>query len=378
MEAHGECKTLGGKLVAVDLILDGSVITQARIHGDFFVHPEASAATLLAALGECLLKLPMTTELAALEARLQAAIPVPVELLGTTPRAIATAVRRAIVGEDARSEVMPVARIGAFDEDDLAVHAARWSRLPWRLLPEVSLSPTVNTALDEVLTQRLIENRMPPTLRFWRWSEPAVIVGRCQAVSNEVDRAAAEAMGVQVVRRMTVGGAMLLQPHGAITYSLYLPEAAVVGLTLRQSYEVCDAWVVRGLRRLGVDAHHVPINDIACGAGKIGGAAQARRAGVVLHHTTLAYDMDPGEMLRVLRIGREKLKDKAVASAAKRVSPLVQQTGRSREAIVDHLFRSFQSEFGGTLSQLTPDELADAEALAQSKYATPEWTLQFE
>jgi lipoate---protein ligase len=177
---------------------------------------------------------------------------------------------------------------------------------------------------------------------------------------------------------MTGGGAMFLQPHGAITYSLYLPEEAVAGLTIRQSYEVCEAWVVRGLRELGVDAHHVPINDIACSDGKIGGAAQARRAGVVLHHTTMAYDMDPGEMVRVLRIGREKLKDKAVSSAQKRVSPLVRQTGRSREEIVHHLFDSFRSRFGGTLGELTADELAAAERLVASKYGNDEWTGQFE
>ena len=218
----------------------------------------------------------------------------------------------------------------------------------------------------------------PPTLRFWRWDSPAVIVGRCQSITNEVDLATAKDMGVTVVRRMTGGGAMFLQPHGAITYSLHLPESAVEGLTLRQSYEVCEAWVIRGLRELGVDAHHVPINDIACSEGKIGGAAQARRRGVVLHHTTMAYDMDPGEMVRVLRIGREKLKDKAVSSAAKRVSPLVKQTGLARDEIVRRLMESFRARFGGTVSALSAAELAAADELVRTKYATAEWTEQFE
>src|SRR5581483_10659376 len=180
------------------------------------------------------------------------------------------------------------------------------------------------------------------------------------------------------VRRLTGGGAMFLQPHGAITYSLHLPESALAGLSIRRSYEVCDAWVVRGLRQLGVDAHHVPINDIACSEGKIGGAAQARRRGVVLHHTTLAYDMDPGEMVRVLRIGREKLKDKATPSAAKRVSPLVRQTGLPREAIVRHLFETFRATFGGELDEVTAEELAAAERLVAEKYANPAWTHEFE
>jgi lipoate-protein ligase A len=171
---------------------------------------------------------------------------------------------------------------------------------------------------------------------------------------------------------------MFLQPHGAVTYSLYLPESAVAGLSIRESYEVCEAWVVRGLRSLGVDAHHVPINDIACSEGKIGGAAQARRRGVVLHHTTIAYDIDPGEMVRVLRIGREKLRDKAVASAQKRVSPLVRQTGLSRDAIVASLFDAFRRQFGGTVDELTTDELATAERLVAEKYGQPGWTNEFE
>src|SRR6266513_2495323 len=81
----------------------------------------------------------------------------------------------------------------------------------------------------------------------------------------------------------------------------------------------------------------LPLNDIASAEGKIGGAAQARKPGVVLHHTTIAYEMNPDEMLRVLRIGREKLSDKGIASANKRVSPLRRQTDRSREAIVELL-----------------------------------------
>ena len=52
-----------------------------------------------------------------------------------------------------------------------------------------------------------------------------------------------------------------------------------------------------------------------------------------------------------------------MASAAKRVSPLVPQTGLSREAIAESLFIVVPQWFGGTLSELTDVELADAEKL---------------
>jgi len=253
-----------------------------------------------------------------------------------------------------------------------------WKSIPWRILSERPVSPALNVALDEVLVDRIAVADSLPTLRFWGWDSAAVILGRCQSVANEVDLPAARDLGMTVVRRMTGGGAMFLQPHGAITYSLILPEVLVEGLTLRQSYEVCDAWCVSVLRELGIDCEYRPINDIACAAGKIAGAAQARRRGVVLHHTALAYALDNEEMLRVLRLGREKLKERGVASATKVVAPLNLQTALSREAIVEALRDGFIERYGGTIGELGADEMEAAEALVQTKYGTAEWTNEFE
>ena len=79
--------------------------------------------------------------------------------------------------------------------------------------------------------------------------------------------------------------------------------------------------------------------------GKIGGAAQRRfpvgSGGAVLHHVTMAYDIDAAKMSRVLNTSREKMSDKAVKSAVKRVDPMKSQTGLSREHIVEHLIDWF-------------------------------------
>ena len=267
--------------------------------------------------------------------------------------------------------------IGSFTVADIDRLTAAWKEVPWRILPEQVLSPALNLALDEVLVERISKADSPPTLRFWGWRSPAVVIGRCQSVANEVDLLAAHDLGMQIVRRMTGGGAMFVQPHGAITYSLILPESFLEGLSLRQSYEVCDAWVVSALRELGIDCFCRPVNDIACAAGKIGGAAQARRRGIVLHHTTLAYAMDSNEMLSVLRIGREKLREKGVASAAKTVAPLNLQTNLERGAIAERLLETFRIRYGGTVVGLSTEEVAAAERLVETKYGTAEWTEEF-
>lgn len=355
---------------------DSNTFASVKISGKFAVRPESARAQILEAIAHSIEGQPILRDPRSLAAYIQAAIPFGIELQNVTPDEIARAVQAAVAEDTATRAEVPI-RIGSFREDQIASLTESWKRLPWRLIPERSLPPAVNVALDEWLSDQLASGACPPTLRFWCWSEPAVIIGRCQSVTNEIDRDAAAKMGVQVVRRMTGGGAMFVQPHGAITYSVYLPEKLLEGLTIRQSYEVCDAWVIRALRSLGVDAHHVPVNDIACADGKIGGAAQARRKGVVLHHTTIAYAMDVGEMARVLRIGREKLRERAVASAAKRVSPLLNQTSLPRDEIVAALMRSFQNEYGGQIMELKQEEREAGMELAHQKYASHEWTEDF-
>jgi lipoate-protein ligase A len=266
--------------------------------------------------------------------------------------------------------------VGTTDERQAQIQQqiASWRGLGWELIPEEPLAPALNVALDEVLTRRVGAGERPPTLRFWAWAAPAIILGRFQSVRNEIDEAAAAARGVTIVRRITGGGAMFVQPDATITYSIYLPEDHVAGLSFPESYAALDRWTVETFRALGVDAWYAPLNDITSAEGKIGGAAQARRGRAVLHHTTIAYEMNTDEMAQILRIGKEKLSDKGIASAAKRVSPLRRQTALARAAIVEALITGFAGRFGLTEGALTPEERAAAEALVEARYGDDAWT----
>ncbi|HET7360026.1 MAG TPA: biotin/lipoate A/B protein ligase family protein, partial [Rhodanobacteraceae bacterium] len=222
---------------------------------------------------------------------------------------------------------------------------------------------------DEVAARR-----RPPTLRVWEWSSSCVVIGRFQSLRNEVDADAARLHGIEVVRRISGGGAMFIEPGTTSTYSLYAPETLVAGMSFQESYEFMDTWVIDALQGLGIDAWYQPLNDITSPAGKIAGAAQTRRGGAVLHHVTMAYDIDTTKMLDVLRIGREKLSDKGTASAAKRVDPLRSQTGLPREAVIARMIDTFRARHGLGDDTLRADELARAETLAADKFATAAWT----
>lgn len=88
---------------------------------------------------------------------------------------------------------------------------------------------------------------------------------------------------------------------------------------------------------------------------------------------TMAYDMDADKMMRVLRIGREKLSDKGTASAGKRVDPVRSQSGLSRDDVIAAMKNTFVELNGGVAGDITEAEYQAAAALVESKYGTEEW-----
>ncbi|WP_369252705.1 lipoate--protein ligase family protein [Streptomyces sp. R41] len=351
---HGEYKIPGGKLVVVDLDVEDGVLRHARVAGDFFLEPDEA----LDAVNHALNGAPADTDATGLAARIDAALPVGTVMYGLTSEGIGIAVRRALA------------------------HATDWTDYDWQLIHEGPQSPALHMALDEVLTAEVAAGRRPPTLRVWEWGAPSVIIGSFQSLRNEVDLEGAARHGIEVVRRISGGGAMFVEPGNTITYSLSVPEALVQGLSFQDSYAYLDDWVLGALGDMGIKAWYQPLNDIATDQGKIAGAAQKRVVGpvdgggpgAVLHHVTMSYDIDADKMLEVLRIGREKLSDKGTKSAKKRVDPLRRQTGLAREAVIERMIDSFRGRYGLADGKVTEEELARAEELARSKFGSAEWT----
>lgn len=369
---RGEYKVSGGKLVAVNVEVDGSgrPVT-CRIDGDFFVEADSDADSdaLVADIG---------ARLVAGESVDRAIAAHPgTRLVGCDAAAIETAFARAMgeTSPDPRHGVDSVRR-----EDSDAVAAAeavdfeaRWARLLSELtiVHDVPRSPREQMAIDERWAREVAAGARRPTVRIWEWSGSCVVVGRFQSIPDEVHESVARAEGIEVVRRCTGGGAMFIEPGDTITYSLYAPLWFVEGVDVADSYRLCDRWLVGALRKLGLDVRFSGLNDIASSHGKIGGAAQRRfpapRAsagsagtgvasgpttpagpGAVLHHVTMAYDIDAARMGRVLNTSREKMSDKAVRSAVKRVDPLKSQTGLTRDAIVARLLAYLGSRVSGS------------------------------
>ena len=93
---HGEYKTPGGKLVRVDLEVAGGALRDVVVSGDFFLYPDEA----LEAITGSLRGMPADLNEGEIAARVSAAIPAGTEWLGSSPEALAIAVRRALSPEE--------------------------------------------------------------------------------------------------------------------------------------------------------------------------------------------------------------------------------------------------------------------------------------
>ncbi|GAA1811544.1 lipoate--protein ligase family protein [Nesterenkonia flava] len=342
---HGEYKVPEGKLIVADVDVEEGRLRNVRLSGDFFLEPEDALGRMSDALEGLPADAPAATfEYAVEQARGDAV------MVGFDAHAVAITVLRALN------------------------RSSSWHDHDFELVDTGEQHPAMQMALDEVIARQVGSGERDPTLRVWEWASNAVIIGSFQSLSNEVDLEAAARHNTTVVRRISGGGAMFVEPGNTITYSLYVPGTLVEGMSFVESYAYLDAWIIRALKELGVDASYVPINDIVSPAGKIGGAAQKRFSnGAVLHHVTMSYDMDVSKMMDILRIGREKLSDKGHISAGKRVDPIRSQTGLTRVKVVEAMLKTFDGSYGLRHVDLDEPTRRAAEELAREKYESEAW-----
>lgn len=247
----------------------------------------------------------------------------------------------------------------------------------WRFLDLEEADGYWNMAVDEAIARARGEGRSPNTLRFYMWRPSAVIIGFFQSVEEEVDQEECRRHGIDIVRRMSGGGAVLNSSGGVFTYTIVLgdDDPRVAG-DIVDSYRILCGGLLEGLSILGLKGEFKPINDIVVGGRKISGNAQVRKYGAVLHHGTLLIDFDPHLMARVLRISEEKLRDKMLREAEERVTTIRRELGRDvsvgevRDAMLEGFRRALKIEPapGG----LTRYEMDLAKELRR-KYSSPEW-----
>jgi len=249
----------------------------------------------------------------------------------------------------------------------------------WRYLETGANDAFFNMGLDEAILESVASGSEPPTLRLYRWNPSAVSVGYFQGVRDEVNLNSCASLGIDVVRRLTGGGAVFHADE--LTYSLVVPETHPLAAGgILDSYKAICAGVVAGFKVLGIQAEFAPLNDIVAGGKKLSGNAQTRKRGCLLQHGTILLGVDLEAMFTVLQVPSEKLKGKLIEDVKARVSSVSAMLGHrvSYEEALPAFERGFTDVLGSLGPRSLPGEKETRRARinARDRFASEAWTFK--
>lgn len=192
----------------------------------------------------------------------------------------------------------------------------------WRLLDTGVRGAAENIALDSVLLDTRAKGESQDTLRFLQFHPAAALIGRHQAVGQEIRQDYCQQNGIDINRRITGGGAVLFDAT-QIGWELVVSRSHLTaGLKLEQLTPYLCQGLLRGLKLLGITARFRPRNDIEVAGRKICGTGGAYEGDAMLFQGTLLVDFDVDTMIRALRVPTEKLSSRELASARDRITCL--------------------------------------------------------
>jgi lipoate-protein ligase A len=189
---------------------------------------------------------------------------------------------------------------------------------PWRIERQRG---SARHLLDSSLTLVGAEGGGGRQLRVLQVDRPAVVIGSGQPLTD-VDMDAARDAGVEVVRRRSGGGAVLLDPDGVIWVDAIIPSGDPLwdADIRRATWWIGDAWAA-AIEKVGAGPAQVwrggmratAWSGVVCFGGlgpgevcrgpqKVVGVAQRRTRSAALFQTAALLSWDPARLLGLLRV----------------------------------------------------------------------------
>jgi lipoate-protein ligase A len=255
----------------------------------------------------------------------------------------------------------------------------------WRLLKLETRNAFMNMAIDEAVLKARIAGIVPNTLRFYTWKPSAVSIGWFQRASEEVYIENCRRHGVDIVRRITGGGAVYHDNEGEITYSVVVSEKDLGSKDVISAYNMICGGLIAAAKILGVAADFNPGNPEQCpnitiDRRKFSGSAQLHRKGVLLQHGTFLVQTDLKKMFTFLKVPWARSLEDVLRVAQKKLTSIEGEleSSISNEEANKALTEGFQEALKTELVEedLTDHEESLAEGLCEEKYAADTWNFR--
>lgn len=204
---------------------------------------------------------------------------------------------------------------------------------------------------------------------LWQ-NDNTIVVGKHQNTIEEINKEFVEKNKINVVRRITGGGAVY-HDLGNINYSI-ITSAGGEELDFR----LLTKPIIEALSKIGISAEFNSRNDITIDGKKFSGNAQFISNGRLLHHGTILFNSDLGKIQEALNVRELKIESKGIKSVKSRVTnikPYMEDesidTIKFKEILTELIFENNKPE----IYELNDVRQSEVLELMSKKYETWEW-----
>ena len=254
----------------------------------------------------------------------------------------------------------------------------------WRLLKLETADAYTNMAVDEAILIARTQNKVSNTLRFYMWNPSTVSVGRFQKIENEINIEECKKQHVDIVRRISGGGAVYHDKNGEITYSITAKtvDLGCKNLDLLGAYQKICTGLNEAVKILGANADYNPPDPKRCpnlsvAGKKISGNAQTTKKGVLMQHGTFLLVIDYPTMFKLLKVSWSTNLDTVIGVAKRKLGCVKHEINpdfsiqQAYKALVAGFEKALNVEF--VQEPLTEYEKKLAEKLKKEKFVTEDW-----
>lgn len=222
-----------------------------------------------------------------------------------------------------------------------------------------------NLALDEWFLDHMQPEDM---LLYFYINENAVIIGRNQNPWKECDLAAMERDNVQLVRRITGGGAVY-HDLGNLNFSF-------IGGDDRYDLDKQLQLILQAVSSFGIPCTFSGRNDLLADGKKFSGNAFCARNHIRQHHGTLLLHADLSKLQNYLHVDPKKIRSKGIESVRARVCNLSEFTPAvTTESMLAAIREAYTNLYGPVEDYiLTEDDRAQVQTYVD-KQTSWEWKM---
>ncbi len=232
-----------------------------------------------------------------------------------------------------------------------------------------SHNPAYNIALEAYAFRELRDEDE----LFILWiNEPTIVIGKHQNAIEEINKAYTDKHGIQVVRRLSGGGAVYHDLNN-LNYTIISNKAEEGAF----DFKTFSQPVIETLADLGVTATFTGRNDLEINGKKFCGNAQAYYKGRMMHHGCLLFDVDMTVLGNALQVSKDKIESKGVKSVRARVTNILDELPEkiTVQEFSDRLLDKMKELYPDmTEYVLSDEELTEIEKLADEQFGTWDWT----